>query len=42
VDVPIYVKSVHDNIKNMIGFYNPGSGNMQRLGKSTNKFTQEA
>lgn len=30
VDIPVYAKNVYDPIKNLIGFYNPGSGSMQK------------
>jgi hypothetical protein len=26
IDIPIYAKNINDNLKNLIGFYNPGSG----------------
>jgi hypothetical protein len=26
IDAPIYAKSTYDHIKNLIGYYNPGSG----------------
>jgi hypothetical protein len=41
VDIPIYAKNIYDHVKNMIGFYNPGSGTMQRQGKSQTKFLQD-
>jgi hypothetical protein len=28
IDIPVYATNVYDLIKNMIGFYNPGSGAM--------------
>jgi len=30
LSVPVYVKSIYDHMKNMIGFYNPGSGSMHK------------
>lgn len=34
LSIPVYVSCMHDYIKNMIGFYNPGSGNMQKSAKN--------
>lgn len=30
IDIPVYASNVQDHIKNMIGFYNPGSGAMMQ------------
>jgi len=37
INVPIYAKNVYDHIKNSVGFYNPGSGLMQKAGSATTK-----
>jgi hypothetical protein len=29
VDIPVYATKIYDHIKDLIGFYNPGSGVMQ-------------
>lgn len=34
VNIPVYATNICDHIKNMIGFFNPGSGSMQRANKS--------
>ena len=28
INIPVYATNVYDHVKNMIGFYNPGSGTM--------------
>ena len=30
INVPIYARNIYDHVKNSVGFYNPGSGLMQR------------
>lgn len=35
MSVPIYAFDVYDHIKNMIGFYNPGSGLLQASNKNS-------
>lgn len=30
ITVPIYAKNIYDHVKNSVGFYNPGSGLMQK------------
>jgi len=32
INVPIYARNIYDHVKNSVGFYNPGSGLMQRSG----------
>ena len=39
LSIPVYAKNIYDNIKDLIGFYNPGSGVMQRTGKKSFKDT---
>ena len=33
IDIPVYALNTYDHVKNMIGFYNPGSGLMQNSTK---------
>ena len=30
LNVPVYASNIYDNVKDLIGFYNPGSGVMQK------------
>lgn len=30
ISIPVYATNFYDHVKNLIGFYNPGSGVMQR------------
>jgi hypothetical protein len=30
IDIPVYATNVYDHVKNLIGFYNPGSGAMMQ------------
>jgi hypothetical protein len=32
INVPVYASNVYDTLRDLIGFYNPGSGQMQRHG----------
>lgn len=34
LSIPIYAMNTFDSIKNLVGFYNPGSGLMQRTMKT--------
>lgn len=34
LSIPVYVSNMYDHVKNLIGFYNPGSGVMQRASKA--------
>ena len=33
INCPIYARNIYDHLKNSIGFYNPGSGFMQKSGQ---------
>jgi hypothetical protein len=34
LSIPVYATNFYDQIKNLIGFYNPGSGVMQKTSKT--------
>jgi len=34
LSIPIYASNFYDHVKNLIGFYNPGSGVMQKTSKT--------
>jgi len=34
LSIPIYISSMGDHLKNIIGFYNPGSGKLQKTTKN--------
>jgi len=34
LSIPVYATNIYDHVKNLIGFYNPGSGHMQRATKT--------
>ena len=34
VHIPVYAMNVYNHIKNMVGFYNPGSGLLQTANKT--------
>lgn len=34
LSIPVYASNIYDHVKNLIGFYNPGSGHMQRANKT--------
>ena len=41
ISAPIYAKSIYDHVKNLIGFYNPGSGLIQKRLKTDTRLLEE-
>lgn len=42
LSIPVYAMNIYDHIKDMIGFYNPGSGVMQKASMKSTKTLKEA
>jgi hypothetical protein len=35
ISIPVYAINTYDHVKNMIGYFNPGSGAMQKISKNS-------
>lgn len=42
LNIPVYATNIYDNIKDLIGFYNPGSGVMQKSALRTTKSLKDS